>query len=115
MTECVLVFTTTDTREAADTLARATIEARLAACAQIDGPITSVFWWEGAAQTEQEWRISFKTAADRYPALEAHILAHHSYDTPEIVATPLTHGSPAYLAWVVAETRPDANRQPAVS
>jgi periplasmic divalent cation tolerance protein len=105
MTDYVQVWTTTDTREGADTLARSTIEARLAACAQIDGPITSVYWWDGAAQTEQEWRIAFKTAADRYAALEAHILANHSYDTPEIVAAPITHGSAAYLAWLTAETR----------
>ncbi|WP_225846946.1 divalent-cation tolerance protein CutA [Streptomyces sp. HPF1205] len=104
MAEYLTVLTTTDAPEKADTLARSAVEAKVAACAQIDGPVTSVYRWEGAVQTEQEWRILFKTTSDRYPALEAHIKAEHDYDTPEIIATPVTHGSADYLSWVNAQT-----------
>jgi periplasmic divalent cation tolerance protein len=104
MAEHLMLITTTDSREAADRLAAGVIDARLAACAQIDGPISSVYWWEGKATSEEEWRVLFKTSAERYEELEAHIKAHHDYDVPEIVATPLTRGSAEYLGWVTEET-----------
>ncbi|MFI6347215.1 divalent-cation tolerance protein CutA [Streptomyces sp. NPDC050560] len=98
------VLTTTDTAEKAGHLATTAVAARVAACAQIDGPVTSVYRWEGAVHTDQEWRVLYKTTEDRYPALEAHIRATHDYETPEIIATPVTHGGADYLAWVSAET-----------
>ena len=101
----VIVASTTDSEEAARALAAGAIDAKLGACAQIVGPITSVFRWEGAVQTEQEWRVEIKTAADRVSALTEHIKAHHGYDVPEIVATPINGGSAEYLTWLVEETR----------
>ena len=103
--EHVIVITTTDTEDAARALAAGVVEARLGACAQVVGPITSVYRWEGAVQTDQEWRVEIKTAADRVEALTAHIKQRHGYDTPEIVATPVVGGSAEYLSWVMDETR----------
>lgn len=105
MSEHVVVLTTTDSEAAARELAAGAVRARLGACAQVLGPITSVFRWEGAVQTEPEWRVEIKTAADRVAALTAHLAERHSYDEPEIIATPITGGSAGYLAWVVDETR----------
>ncbi|WP_078854939.1 divalent-cation tolerance protein CutA [Streptomyces sp. NRRL F-5135] len=98
------VLTTTDSAEKAEALARGAIEARLAACAQISAPVTSVYRWEGAIETAQEWQILFKTTAAGYEALEAHLSAAHDYDVPEIIATPVVRGSAAYLSWVTEET-----------
>jgi periplasmic divalent cation tolerance protein len=97
---------TTDSQDAADALARSAVEARVAACAQVVGPIKSTYWWEGKVETAEEWYVVFKTTAERYPALEAHIREHHSYDVPEIVLMPIVAGNPAYLEWVSTETRP---------
>jgi periplasmic divalent cation tolerance protein len=102
--EYLTVLTTTDTPEKAQALAAGAVEARVAACAQVDGPVTSVYRWEGTVRTDQEWRVLYKTTAARYRDLEAHIRQAHDYDTPEIIATPVTHGSEAYLAWVAEET-----------
>lgn len=102
----VIISTTTDSEATARTLATMVVEARLGACAQIVGPITSVYRWDGAVQTDQEWRVDIKTTADRVPALTDHIKANHSYDVPEIIATPITGGNPDYLTWVTTETRP---------
>jgi periplasmic divalent cation tolerance protein len=99
------VTTTTDARESAERLARSTVEARLAACAQVVGPIQSTYRWEGTVETAEEWMVLFKTAADRYPALEQHIRGHHPYDVPEIISVPVTAGNPAYLSWLSRETR----------
>ncbi|MGH3909364.1 MAG: divalent-cation tolerance protein CutA [Pseudonocardiaceae bacterium] len=101
----VIVSSTTDSEEAARSLGSGVIAAGLGACAQIVGPVTSVFRWAGEVQTEQEWRVEIKTAADRVAALSEHIKAQHSYDVPEIIATPITGGSAEYLSWLVAETR----------
>ncbi|GAB2589270.1 divalent-cation tolerance protein CutA [Streptomyces capparidis] len=106
MSEHLTVLTTTDSEEAAAGLARSAVEARVAACAQVEGPVSSVYRWEGEVESAREWRVVFKTPADRYDALEAHIRRAHGYDTPEIVALPVVRGSAAYLAWLSEETRP---------
>lgn len=103
--EHVIVASTTDNEETARALAAGAIEAKLGACAQVVGPVTSVFRWEGQVQIEQEWRVEIKTATDRVAALTEYIRANHGYDVPEIIATPITGGSAEYLSWLVAETR----------
>ncbi|SOD65167.1 divalent cation tolerance protein [Streptomyces zhaozhouensis] len=104
MADHLAVLTTTDAEDKARALAASAVERRLAACAQIDGPVTSVYRWEGRIETDAEWRVLFKTTAARYDELAAHIEETHDYDTPEIIATPITRGSDAYLAWLGAET-----------
>jgi periplasmic divalent cation tolerance protein len=104
--EHVIVTSTTDSEPAARELAAQAVEARLGACAQVVGPITSVYRWEGAVQTDQEWRVEIKTTADRVPALTERLKELHSYDLPEVIATPVTGGSAEYLAWLTTETRP---------
>ncbi|MFD8215029.1 divalent-cation tolerance protein CutA [Streptomyces sp. NPDC059697] len=98
------VLTTTDAPEKAEALARGAVEARAAACAQITGPVTSVYRWKGAVEKASEWQVLFKTTGARYDALEAYLLAAHDYDTPEIIATPVVRGSADYLRWVEEET-----------
>lgn len=100
----VQVLTTTGSREEADRLATSAVEQRLAACAQVFGPLTSTYWWRGAIETADEWQCVFKTTAARRDELTAHLRAHHSYETPEIVASPIVGGSPEYLSWIAQET-----------
>ncbi|MDN3295684.1 divalent-cation tolerance protein CutA [Streptomyces ficellus] len=104
MTLALTVLTTTDSAEKAEELARGAVEARLAACAQISGPVTSVYHWKNAIETSQEWQVFFKTTEACYDTLEAHIARVHDYDTPEILALPVVRGSAAYLAWLAEET-----------
>lgn len=99
-----MVVTTVDSVEAAERLARGIVEARVGACAQIVGPIISVYRWDGAVRTEPEWQIWVKTTAEAVDALIAHVEANHPYDVPEVVATTIT-GSAPYLDWVSAQTR----------
>lgn len=103
--EHVVVVTTTDSEDAARTLAAAAVEERLGACAQIVGPITSVYRWEGALETDTEWRVEVKTAADRADSLVALLTERHTYDVPEVIVTPVTGGHADYLSWLVDETR----------
>jgi periplasmic divalent cation tolerance protein len=100
------VQTTTDSRAEAVELAHEGVAARLAACAQVAGPIASTYWWENSLERAEEWLVIFKLPADRYQALADFLAERHSYDEPEIIATPIVVGSPGYLDWLQEETRP---------
>jgi periplasmic divalent cation tolerance protein len=104
--EYLQVQTTTDSRAEAMELSRAAVESRLAACAQVTGPVASVYWWDGGLERAEEWLVLLKLPADRYDELAAFITERHSYDEPEIVALPIAKGSAAYLSWMREETRP---------
>lgn len=99
----LLVVTTVATRADANALARSIVDERLAACAQI-AAIDSVYRWQGEVHAEAEFRIVFKTAAGRYPAIEAAIRARHPYTLPAIHAVAASHAEPAYAAWVALES-----------
>jgi periplasmic divalent cation tolerance protein len=104
--EYLQVQTTTDSRAEAVELARAAVEARLAACGQVAGPVASTYWWNDELERAEEWFVFFKLPGDRYEALAAFIAERHSYDEPEIVATQFVAGSPSFLGWITDETRP---------
>ena len=100
----LLVLTNLPDRAAAERLADALIEKRVAACVNILAPCRSVYRWKDAVQHDEEHPMLIKTTADGYPALEAAIRAGHPYELPEIIAVPVERGLPAYLDWVAAET-----------
>lgn len=100
----LLVFTNLPDRAAAEKLADALVEKRLAACVNILSPCRSVYRWQGAVQREEEHPVLIKTTREAYAALEAQIRALHPYELPEIIAVPIERGLPAYLDWVNAET-----------
>lgn len=100
------VQTTTDSRAEAMDLARAAVQARLAACAQVAGPVASTYWWDDGLERAEEWMLILKLPADRYQELAEFLTDRHSYDEPEIIAMPIVAGSPAYLGWLEEETRP---------
>jgi periplasmic divalent cation tolerance protein len=104
--EYLQVQTTTDSRAEAMELAKAAVEARLAACGQVAGPVASTYWWNDKLERAEEWFVFFKLPADRYEALAAFLAERHSYDEPEIVATQFVAGSPSFLGWITDETRP---------
>jgi len=103
----LLVMTTLPDLASAQALAATLVDARLAACVNILAPCQSVYRWQGAVERADEVPLLIKTSEARYAALEAAIVAQHPYQTPEIIALPLAHGLPAYLAWIDAETQVD--------
>ncbi|WP_454855818.1 divalent-cation tolerance protein CutA [Promicromonospora soli] len=99
----VQVSSTFDDEGAALELADGVVRARLAACAQVEGPITSVYWWDGEVQREREWRLVCKTRPGLADYLVKHLRALHTYELAEIVVTPIIGGDPKYLAWAGGE------------
>ena len=108
MTDFVQVSTATASRAEAEELARSVVHARLAAGAQIIGPVVSAFWHLGEFGTGEEWQLLFKTRVDRYPDLERHLLANHPWKNPEVVAVPIFAGAEGYLNWVHETTAADS-------
>lgn len=106
MTEVVEVAVTAPDRALAERLAEVLVTERLAACAQVGGPVDSTYWWQSAIQTTAEWQVRFKTAPDRVDALVDQLRANHPYEVPEILVSREDSGNPGYTAWVHEQTRP---------
>ena len=100
----LVAWTTTADRADADRLARGAVEARLAACTQIDGPITSHYRWEGRLEQSTEYRIWFKCLRSNAAALTAWVQHHHPYDTPQWIVVEAEHVAEKYLSWAIANS-----------
>ncbi|WP_193433195.1 divalent-cation tolerance protein CutA [Streptomyces luteocolor] len=107
MADYVQVSTATEHREQAVELARVAVRDRLAAGAQIIGPVTSVFWHAGEFGTGEEWQLLLKTTIERYPALERHLVENHPWSNPEVCATPIVAGAKPCLQWIESSTTAD--------
>ena len=95
-----LVFTTLETKQQAEELANQIVQAKLAACVQIVGPITSVYRWQGQVEQNDEFRCEIKTNERQLSRLVQLIEASHPYDVPEIVSLTLASESAAYSDWM---------------
>ena len=104
----VVVLVTAGSAEEAAGIGDALVEARLVACANVIGPIRSIYRWHGAVERAEEHLLLLKGRADDLPAIDAQVRALHSYDVPEVLALPVRGGSAAYLAWLVESTSRDA-------
>lgn len=102
MTESPLVIaiTTVPTRREADEIAKKLVEGALAACVQIDGPITSHYTWQGKHETADEFRIFIKTLSHKLDDVADAVHRQHPYDTPQWVVIGLIEASAAYDNWV---------------
>ena len=104
---CCQVTTTFPDETGARGAATAMVTERLAACAQVAGPIESTYRWDGRIETATEWYVHFKTTSARAPDLQARLREIHPYDTPEIIVLPVADGDSAYLRWIQASVAPD--------
>jgi len=98
--ETMVVLTTCGNDEDANSLARALIERRLAACVNAVSKVASTYRWKGEIQQDQETLLIIKTTAARLSALERAIRELSKYDMPEVIALPIVAGSQEYLGWV---------------
>jgi periplasmic divalent cation tolerance protein len=94
-------WTTSETQADAERLARGLVEAGLAACAQVSGPITSFYRWNKKLETAAEFRVAVKFAAANSGKVADWLIAHHPYEVPQWVAVRADAATKNYLMWVV--------------
>ena len=101
-TKFAVVLVTAPNLKIARSLAKAALQARLIACANLVPKIESHYWWQGKIESSSEVLMVLKTQKSKLAALEKLILAKHPYDTPEFIVLPLSAGSKKYLDWLAA-------------
>jgi periplasmic divalent cation tolerance protein len=104
MAKLILVRITCPSRRVAEDIADAALEARLAACANLEGPVTSSYRWKGVIEQSFEFILWLKAPEANWEKVNALVDRVHPYDVPAIVAMPLSHVSEAYAAWVLENT-----------
>ena len=104
MSDARFIYVTAASRDEALRIGRALVEERLAACANVIEPATSIYWWDGKVQSETEAVLIMKSRAALVEPLTASVKALHSYAVPCVVSLPIEAGNPEYLRWIAAET-----------
>ena len=84
---------------------RSLVSERLVACGQHVTPIQSIYRWNHEIQQDTETRVALHTRLDLVPAIIERVKREHPYDVPCVLALPVAAGNPAYLDWVIAETK----------
>jgi periplasmic divalent cation tolerance protein len=103
LTGCCQVSTTLPSQAAADSLAQTLVAERLAACAQVLGPVSSTYRWQGRMERSEEWYCYIKTTEERVGNVRTRIRELHPYELPEVIATSISDGDEQYLRWIREE------------
>ena len=96
----IIVMVTTTNKQEAENIAQNLLKERLIGCANIIGPVSSLFHWAGKIEKAEEYLIFMKSREDLFEKLAETVKALHSYEVPEILALPIVDGSRAYLDWL---------------
>ena len=106
--EKIVVLVTVPNEEEAARIARALVEERLAACANIIPSVRSIYRWKGEVCDDSECLLVIKTLWDRFDDLERRVKELHSYEVPEVIALRVVKGSEEYLDWVEENSWPES-------
>ncbi len=107
-----VAWTTTTSRTDAEKLARGAVVKRLAACAQVDGPLTSFYHAEGQLEHAEEFRVWFKYLPGNASALRDWVHTHHPYATPQWIEMSAESVGEKYLSWAMANSTPAPFQNP---
>ena len=100
MSSFIIVITTAKSREEALKIVRCLLNERLIACANLVGPISSLFWWENKIDEASEILVFMKSSENLFKRLAERVKEIHSYQVPELIALPIIRGSRSYLDWM---------------
>lgn len=108
--DTVVVLITVPSEQMGLQMGRSLVENRLAACANLLGPVHSLYRWKGEVQEDRESLLLIKTRAELVETeLIPAVRAIHPYELPEIIALPIVQGLPPYLAWILENTIEKSN------
>ena len=96
----IQISTTCDRREILEQIAAKLVAEKIAACCQLEGPVTSVYRWEGKTESADEYRLLIKTESALFSVVAASITELHSYEVPQITAVPIVAATEGYAAWL---------------
>jgi periplasmic divalent cation tolerance protein len=105
MAKFIVVLSTVPDKAKGHEIAKALVEARLAACVTLSAACRSLYRWEGKISDDREYMLVIKTTGSLFRKLEAKLKAIHPYTVPEIIALPVVGGSAPYLSWLDGETK----------
>jgi periplasmic divalent cation tolerance protein len=103
-TQYIIILITAKDKKEATKIARGLLEAKLIACANIVEGVQSLFWWQGKIDSSKEVLLVLKTKKILFKKISTKVKSLHSYQTPEIIALPITAGSKDYLKWIDSST-----------
>lgn len=101
----VQITVTSPTRSLANEIARLVVARQVAACAQVSGPVLSVYRWKNSSEEAEEWKIEIKTRALLFDEVRDAIMLIHTYEVPEIIACPLINITDEYADWINKVTK----------
>ena len=96
----IVVMATIASKQEAEKIVQRLLNERRIACANIIGPVSSLFHWCGKMEKDEEYLIFMKSHKDLFEKLAETVKALHSYEVPEILVLPIVEGSKAYLDWL---------------
>ena len=99
----IIVVTTCDKKEIAESIAKGVLEKRLAACVQVTGPVESFYWWEQRIEADEEYQVQMKSEKSLFEPLSQVIRTLHSYEIPEIIGTEICSMDEDYRSWMAQE------------
>lgn len=105
MSPFIVVFMTASDRVEAEKIVRNLLEERLIACANIVGPVSSLFWWKGKIDKASEFLVIMKSEKKFFKRLSERVREIHSYEVPELITMPIIEGLPSYLDWLKGSLR----------
>ena len=106
MISYVVVIMTAADKEEAVRIVRRLLREKLIACANIVGPVSSLYWWEGKIDEADEFLVFMKSKKELFKRLSNRAKEIHSYHVPEIIALSVVEGTPSYLDWLDASLEP---------
>jgi periplasmic divalent cation tolerance protein len=96
----IVVMVTTASKQEAEKIAQRLLKERLIACANVIGPVSSLFHWSDKIEKAEEYLIFMKSRKDLFEKLAETVKALHSYEVPEIIVLPVVGSLKAYLDWL---------------
>jgi periplasmic divalent cation tolerance protein len=103
----IAVLVTASDENEARRLAALLIEQKKAACVNIIPIVSSLYRWQGKIETGSESLMVIKSKSSLLDDIITLVKANHSYEVPEIIALPVSGGSPEYLGWLEDELAGD--------
>lgn len=100
MPSYIAVFMTVSDEKEATKIVHSLLKDRLIACANIVGPVSSLFWWKGKIDKASEFLVIMKSRKNLFKKLSERVKELHSYEVPEVIALPVIEGLPSYLNWL---------------